>query len=175
MAPNAQFKPIQNGSAFAIEMKKASVSCPERVLPFESIIVPDTITGRLKLLSSKYLCIAYIAALEFSVSKIVSTSSKSTPPSTRPCKASLYAITKVSKFILRKPGSFMSGDTVALRFVGPRTPATRRGFLGVFLAFERVLAPKWTKSPKAVNRGKNGEKSPNGDSNPGLDRTHEAY
>jgi len=36
---------MQNGSASIIEMKKASVSCPDRVLPAASIIVPEIKSG----------------------------------------------------------------------------------------------------------------------------------
>ena len=33
--------------------------------------------------------------------------------------------------MLRKPGSFTSGEIEAVRLVGPNTPATKRGFSGV--------------------------------------------
>lgn len=38
-------KPIQNGSAFDIEMKNASVSYPDKVLPAASMIVPEMNSG----------------------------------------------------------------------------------------------------------------------------------
>ena len=45
VAPSAQFNPIQNGLACIIEMKKASVFCPDKVLPAASIIVPEMNKG----------------------------------------------------------------------------------------------------------------------------------
>ncbi len=81
---------------------------------------------------SKYASIANSAALALSVSKTVSTSSRSTPPSTRPSIASVYAATSSSKLTLRNPGSLTSGEIVAVRLVGPSAPATKRGLSGVF-------------------------------------------
>ena len=52
------------------------------VLPERSVIVPEIIIGRSIFLSSNKVFIAFIAAFAFSVSKIVSTKIKSTPPST---------------------------------------------------------------------------------------------
>ena len=72
------------------------------------------------------------AALAFSVSKIVSTRIRSTPPSTSAFVATLYASFTWSKVTARKPGSFTSGESESVRFIGPSTPATKRGFSGVF-------------------------------------------
>ena len=78
--------PIQNGFAFIIEMKNASVSYPDRVLPAASIIVPEIKSGSLLkcLLLVKKLSKANIAALAFRVSKIVSMKIMCEPPSIRP-------------------------------------------------------------------------------------------
>jgi len=40
-------------------------------------------------------------------------------------------LTSSSKRTLRAPGSLTSGEIDAVRFVGPRAPATNRGFVGV--------------------------------------------
>ena len=47
VAPRAQLNPIQNGFAFIIEMKKASVSYPESVRPAASMMVPEMNRGNL--------------------------------------------------------------------------------------------------------------------------------
>ena len=89
IAPKAQLKPILNKGIWEIEFKKASVVCPERVLPLSSVIVPDTIIGNLFPIFSKTSSIPNNAALQFRVSKTVSTKSKSTPPSINPKACSL--------------------------------------------------------------------------------------
>ena len=71
--------------------------------------------------------IANNAALAFNVSKTVSTNNKSTPPSTKASTCCLYAILNSSKVTALKPGSFTSGDILAVLFVGPIDPATKRG------------------------------------------------
>ena len=99
--------------------------------PLASVIVPEMITGQRRPRSSKSVSSAKIAALALRVSKIVSTSSRSTPPSTRPWASSRYAATSSSKVTLRAPGSLTSGEIEAVRLVGPIEPATYRGLSGV--------------------------------------------
>ena len=67
------------------------------------------------------------AALAFSVSNTVSTSNKSTPPSTNASICSIYALLRVSKSIARNAGFSTSGDIDKLFAVGPIEPATKRG------------------------------------------------
>ena len=74
-------RPIENGFRWRIEYQKASAVCPDSVRPDLSVIVPEIMTGNFLPLRSKHRSIAKIAALAFSVSKIVSTIRKSTPPS----------------------------------------------------------------------------------------------
>ena len=62
--------------------------CPVSVRPERSVIVPEIHTGRRSPNSSKASSMAKIAALAFSVSKIVSTISRSEPPLIRPSAAS---------------------------------------------------------------------------------------
>ena len=63
----------------------ASRVWPLNVLPLASVIVPLIITGNGSfLISLKYFFIANMAAFAFNVSKMVSISSRSTPPSARP-------------------------------------------------------------------------------------------
>ena len=69
-----------NGSACRTEFQNASVVWPDKVRPDASVIVPEIMTGNSVPLASKARLIAKIAALAFSVSKIVSTMRKSTPP-----------------------------------------------------------------------------------------------
>ena len=66
------------------------------------LIVPEIITGNAKPNSSNALSTAKIAALAFNVSNTVSIKIKSAPPSINAFVASVYAITKSSKKILRK-------------------------------------------------------------------------
>ena len=90
-------------------------------------MVPDMITGQRRPWSANSVSSAKIAALAFRVSKIVSTRSRSAPPSTRPLACSRYAATSSSYETFRAPGSLTSGEIDAVRFVGPREPATQRG------------------------------------------------
>ncbi len=78
--------PTASGRAWRTEFQNASGVWPESVRPDWSVIVPEIITGSRCPLASNTLSIAKSAALAFSVSKIVSTRRRSTPPSTRPAE-----------------------------------------------------------------------------------------
>ena len=65
------------GSAWATEVQNASTVWPESVRPLRSTIVTEIHRGR----SGATSIAAAIAAFAFSVSKIVSIRSRSTPPS----------------------------------------------------------------------------------------------
>ena len=67
-----------------------------------------------------------MAALAFSVSKIVSISSRSTPPSARALICSAYAACTWSKVTARYAGSSTFGDSDRVTFSGPTDPATNR-------------------------------------------------
>ena len=75
---------MANGSAWRTECQNAVGVWPERVRPERSVIVPEIMTGSRTPRSAKTSCVATIAALAFSVSKIVSIRMISAPPSTRP-------------------------------------------------------------------------------------------
>ena len=92
-APSAQFKPTVNGFAWRTEFQNAGTVWPDRMRPDASVTVPEIMIGKRLPDSSKKVSIANSAALQFSVSKIVSTSSTSAPPSTRPRVCSRYAAT----------------------------------------------------------------------------------
>ena len=66
-----------NGSACSTEIQNASEVCPERLRPLLSIAVNESQSGS----SGATARAATIAAFAFSVSKIVSMSRRSTPPS----------------------------------------------------------------------------------------------
>ena len=66
------------------EIQNASKVCPERVRPLASVIVPEIISGNLLPCVSKTSSAAKSAALQFSVSKTVSMSKRSAPPSMSP-------------------------------------------------------------------------------------------
>ena len=83
LAPSAQFRPIAMGLEWLMEFQNASFVWPDRVRPELSTMVPDTNTGIFWPHFSKYMSMANIAAFALRVSKMVSTSSTSTPPSIR--------------------------------------------------------------------------------------------
>ncbi len=72
--------PTTTGSACSTAIQNASIVWPERVRPLRSTIVTESQIGS----SGATSFAAATAALAFSVSKIVSTSRRSTPPSCRP-------------------------------------------------------------------------------------------
>ena len=84
MAPSAQLKPMESGFACATEIHSAAGVWPESVRPERSVMVPEIITGRRMPRSSNRLSMAKIAALAFSVSKMVSIKRHSAPPSISP-------------------------------------------------------------------------------------------
>ena len=126
-APSAQLRPTLRGRAWATEYQNASAVCPESVRPLASTIVPEIMTGSRNPSRSNSDSMANSAAFALRVSKMVSTSRRSAPPSTRPWAPSPYVATSWSNVTFRNPGSFTSGDSEALRLVGPSTPATKRG------------------------------------------------
>jgi len=79
--PSAQFKPTTSGFACAIEVRNASTVWPLRIRPERSVTVPEMMSGTVLPNFSKSSVMAAIAALALSVSKIVSTIRRSTPPS----------------------------------------------------------------------------------------------
>ena len=76
--------PTLNGFACAIETQKASIVCPDRVRPLRSVTVTEIINGSRTAFSSKTSSIATMPALAFKVSTMVSSSSRSQPPSMSP-------------------------------------------------------------------------------------------
>ena len=84
VAPSAQLRPTTSGRTWRTLFQNASVVWPERVRPLASVMVPEIQTGQRRPCSSKSVSRAKIAALALRVSKIVSTSSRSAPPSTSP-------------------------------------------------------------------------------------------
>ena len=80
-APSAQFRPTASGRACAMLFQNASLVCPLSVRPLLSTMVPLMNTGSASPRSMNSCSTAKMAALAFSVSKMVSISSMSTPPS----------------------------------------------------------------------------------------------
>ena len=77
-----------SGSACRMLCQKASTVWPESVRPDASTIVPEMTSGRRSPISSNRAWTAKMAALALSVSKIVSMSRMSAPPSMSPAAAS---------------------------------------------------------------------------------------
>jgi hypothetical protein len=88
LGPRAQLRPMLSGRACMRLIQNASVTWPLSVRPLASVIVPLIITGTRACVPAKTCSIAKIAALALSVSKIVSTSRMSAPPSSSPRAAS---------------------------------------------------------------------------------------
>ena len=86
--PSAQLMPTERSGACETEIQKASTVWPERFRPERSVIVTEAITGRRKPRTSKARSIAKRAAFALRVSKAVSTSRRSAPPSRRPSACS---------------------------------------------------------------------------------------
>ena len=83
--PSAQFSPTERRSGQCwSEAQNAPTVCPVSVRPLSSTMVPESMTG--SAFPPARLCrtTAAMAALAFSVSKMVSMSSTSAPPSTSP-------------------------------------------------------------------------------------------
>ncbi len=100
------------------EFQKASVVWPERVRPLASVIVPEIMTGT----DSAALLQQFVDGEECGLGvervEIVSTSSRSTPPSSRP---RLFGV-GLFEFVeggVAAPGSLTSGESEALRLVAP--------------------------------------------------------
>ena len=81
LAPRAQLRPIAMGLEWPTEFQNASLVWPDRVRPELSTMVPETKTGIFCPHCVKNLSMANRAAFALRVSKMVSTSSTSTPPS----------------------------------------------------------------------------------------------
>ena len=90
---------------------------------------------------------AKTAAFAFRVSKTVSTMSRSTPPAIRAVACSPYAVRSSSKVTCLAPGSFTSAEIDAVRFIGPRIPATKRGRSGVRAVYSSAAS-------RAILRGR---------------------
>ena len=85
-APSEQLTPTIRGSACSMEAQNASTVWPDSVRPERSTIVTEIQSGS----SGATSRAAAIAAFAFSVSKIVSIRSRSTPPSRSPWICSAY-------------------------------------------------------------------------------------
>jgi hypothetical protein len=115
---------MASGRAWRTEFQKASVTWPERVRPDASVMVPEMMTGQRRPCSSKRVSSAKIAALALRVSKIVSTSSRSAPPSTRPARLLEVGLDELVEGDVAGAGVVDVGEIDAVRFVGPERPAT---------------------------------------------------
>ncbi len=76
------------GSAWRMDVQNASTVWPERVRPDASVIVPEMTIGTRSASASNAAWMPKIAAFALSVSKMVSTTSRSAPPATSPSAAS---------------------------------------------------------------------------------------
>ena len=84
LGPRAQLRPMLNSGAWDADMANASTVWPVSVRPLKSVIVPETMIGIAPCATpsvSNASMMAHNAALALRVSKTVSTSSTSTPPS----------------------------------------------------------------------------------------------
>ncbi len=114
--------PTISGSACSTEAQNASIVCPLSVRPDRSTIVAEIQSGT----SGAASRAATIAAFAFSVSKIVSSRKRSTPPSASAVICSAYASFTSSKVRVRNDGSSTFGLSDRVTFSGPTEPATKR-------------------------------------------------
>ncbi len=121
VAPSEQLTPTIRGSACSIEVQNASIVWPESVRPLRSTMVTEIQRGS----SGATSMAAAIAAFAFSVSKMVSMRSRSTPPSRRPRICSAYASYTWSNEMVRNEASSTFGDIDSVTFSGPSEPATK--------------------------------------------------
>ena len=77
VAPSEQLMPAAKGCACSTDVQNASTVCPERLRPLRSTMVTERNSG----ISGATSFTAAMAALPLSVSKTVSMSRMSTPPS----------------------------------------------------------------------------------------------
>ena len=96
--PREQLIATASRPACSIEAQNASTVWPDNVRPLRSTTVSETTSGN----SGATSRAATIAAFAFSVSKTVSISRRSTPPSARPRICSAYASRTSSKLAARK-------------------------------------------------------------------------
>jgi hypothetical protein len=114
--------PTSSGRACSTAVQNASTVCPDSVRPLRSTIVTEIHNGR----SGATSRAAAMAAFALSVSKIVSMSSRSTPPSASAAICSAYAARTWSNDTGRNAGSSTRGDSDSVTFSGPTDPATNR-------------------------------------------------
>ena len=146
VAPSEQLTPTMKGSACSTEIQNASTVCPERFRPERSIAVKEIHSGS----SGATSFAATSAAFAFSVSKIVSIMSRSTPPSRRAAICSSYA-SRTSSNVDRAIGGVVdaSGRRESETLSGPTEPATKRGFSGVF-AVHASAARRASRAPSRL-------------------------
>ena len=120
-APSEQLTPTMNGRACSTDVQNASTVWPERLRPLRSTAVNEIQSGSCGAAS----CAATIAAFAFSVSKIVSISRMSTPPSASAAICSAYASRTSSNVTARYAGSSTFGESDSVTLSGPTEPATK--------------------------------------------------
>ena len=129
--------PTTNGAACSTETQNASDVCPERLRPLLSTAVKESQSGS----SGATVEAATIAAFAFRVSKIVSMSSRSTPPSRSAAICSSYASRTWSKRDGAIGGVVDRGESESVTFSGPTEPATKRGLSGVLAVHSSAALP----------------------------------
>ena len=127
--PVAQLSPTASRSRCAIATYSASTPWPASIVPIVSIVT-DTATGTRTPTVSVASSMPSSAALRLSVSCVVSSRSRSTPPRSSPSTCSAYAC--------RSRAKVTPPVTDSVLVVGPIEPATKRGLSGV--AYARTAA-----------------------------------
>jgi rubredoxin len=128
-APSAQLN-LHSTTEYAKPKLKASTVCPESVLPEASVIVPETMIGISILRSSFTSSIAKVLLWHLRYQN----SFYQNKSLTTIHKASLLLVrnAQIIKVTALYPGSFTSGDILAVLFVGPLNH-TKRGLSGFWL------------------------------------------
>ena len=130
LAPSAQLRPIASGCAWRTEYQNASAVWPDSVRPEASVIVPEIITGRRPPRVLEHLLDREQRGL--GVERVEDGLDHQHVGAAVDQALDGFAVgpRSSSKLIARKPGSFTSGLSEAVRLVGPSTPITKRGLSG---------------------------------------------
>jgi len=103
-APSEQFMLTASGRACSIDARKASMVWPESVRPLLSVMVTEMMTGTRAPRAANVSSMAHRHALAFMVSKMVSATRRSAPPSRRPRTCSAVGVAHLSKLTARRRG-----------------------------------------------------------------------
>ncbi len=144
--PVEQFSPITSTLSASSVVSTASMSVPSSILPPLGSSETEAWIGTRRPVSLNASRTPKIEALTSRMSCAVSTITRSTPPSSRPCACSVNVSTSSRKLIWPRVGSSEAGRWP----VGPIEPATKRcspTALRAISAARRLISSVWSPRP----------------------------